>query len=107
MFNNLENLRGSTHIGTGGGGYGSSGYALQNLEFNPGRITPAYRNPKISNNLVNLRGSTHLGSFGGHLQNLRGSTNIGTGGKGYGSSGYALQNLGFNPGRVTPPYRNP
>ena len=67
MFNQLENLRGSTHIGTGGGGYGSSGYALQNLEFNPGRIPAWHKNAKISNNLVNLRGSTNLGSLGGYL----------------------------------------
>ena len=81
MFNNLENLRGTTHLGPDGG----YGYGLQNLRDKVFVPSP-FPTIDYKNNLVNLRGST----------------NIGTGGKGYGSSNTALQNL-RGPGYVNVP----
>ena len=96
MFNNLENLA-QQMIYTPGYGYS---LAFLRSDSSIDKYAPPL--PTFKNNLVNLRGSTNLGGFGGGLENLRGSTNIGTGGKGYGSSNTALQNL-RGPGYVNVP----
>ena len=97
MLNNLENLVQQMRYDP------SYGYSLQFLRRDSSIDKYAPPQFTFKNNLVNLEDHDFPNFYyKNNLVNLRGSTNIGTGGKGYGSSNTALQNL-RGPGYVNVP----